>query len=103
MQSGNFARWNPQGFNDRNLYPAQTPCDQDFLRKLARESAPTEPLEWYNRHVVTVYKELGAFDADRPVHGRRHLPVRAQPSLRASNRSLRRPQPSRQQEQEARR
>ena len=52
------------GFNDRNLYPRQTPCDQDFLRKLARDTEP-EPLEeWYNRHVVTVYKELGAFDAD---------------------------------------
>src|SRR3990172_7460593 len=22
------------GFNDRNLYPRKTPCDQDFLRKL---------------------------------------------------------------------
>ena len=52
------------GFNDRNLYPRQTPCDQGFLRKLARDTEP-EPLEeWYNRHVVTVYKELGAFDAD---------------------------------------
>ena len=43
-------------FNDRNLYFRQTPCDQDFLRKLARDTEP-EPLEeWYNRHVVTVYK-----------------------------------------------
>jgi hypothetical protein len=24
------------GFNDRNMDPHQTPCDQDFLRKLAR-------------------------------------------------------------------
>jgi len=28
------------GFNDRNLYPRQTPCDQDFLRKLARDTEP---------------------------------------------------------------
>jgi hypothetical protein len=24
------------GFNDKNRYDRQTPCDQDFLRKLAR-------------------------------------------------------------------
>ena len=52
------------GFNDRNLYPRQTPCDQDFLRKLARDTEPEKLEEWYNRHVVAVYKELGAFDAD---------------------------------------
>ena len=52
------------GFNDRNLYPRQTPCDQDFLRKLARDTEPEKLEDWYNRHVVTVYKELEAFDAD---------------------------------------
>ena len=52
------------GFNDRNLYPRQTPCDQDFLRKLARDTE-AEPLEaWYNHDVVAAYKELEAFDAD---------------------------------------
>ena len=53
-----------QGFNDRNLYCRQTPCDQDFLAKLARDTEPEQLEEWYNRHVVTVYKELGVFDAD---------------------------------------
>ena len=52
------------GFNDRNLYPRQTPCDQDFLRKLARDTQPDELEDWYNRHVAAVYQELGAFDAD---------------------------------------
>ncbi len=52
------------GFNDRNLYPRQTPCDQDFLRKLARDTEPEQLEDWYNRRVVTVYKELGAFDSD---------------------------------------
>jgi hypothetical protein len=52
------------GFNDRNLYPRQTPCDQDFVRKLARDTEPEQLEEWYNRHVVAVYKELGAFDGD---------------------------------------
>jgi hypothetical protein len=50
------------GFNNRNLYPRETPCDQDFLRKLARDTEPEQLEDWYNRHVVAVYKELGAFD-----------------------------------------
>jgi hypothetical protein len=52
------------GFNARNLYSRKTPCDQDFLRKLARDTEPDKLEEWYNRHVVIVYKELGAFDAE---------------------------------------
>ena len=62
-QSGNLTL-HCAGFNDRNLHPRQTPCDQDFLRKLARDTESGELEEWYNRHVVAVYKELGAFDAD---------------------------------------
>lgn len=50
------------GFNDRNLYPRQTPCDQDFLRKLARDTEPQRLQDWYNRHVAALYQELGAFD-----------------------------------------
>ena len=52
------------GFNDRNLYPRETPCDQDFLRKLARDTEPVQLEAWYNRDVVAVYKELGAFDSE---------------------------------------
>jgi Transposase DDE domain len=50
------------GFNDRNLYPRKTPCDQDFLRKLARDTEPQQLEDWYNRHVAALYKELDAFD-----------------------------------------
>jgi Transposase DDE domain len=52
------------GFNERNLYARQTPCDQDFLRKLARDTAPDQLEDWYNRYVTAMYQELGAFDAD---------------------------------------
>lgn len=52
------------GFNDRNLYPRQTPCDQDFLRKLARDTEPQRLEDWYNRHVAAIYKELDAFDSE---------------------------------------
>jgi hypothetical protein len=50
------------GFNDRNLYARQTPCDQDFLRKLARDTEPEALQDWYNRRVAALYQELGAFD-----------------------------------------
>ena len=52
------------GFNDRNLYDRQTPCDQDFLRKLARDTEPEALQDWYNRHVAALFQELGAFDAE---------------------------------------
>lgn len=52
------------GFNDRNLYPRKTPCDQDFLRKLARDTEPDQLEDWYNRHVAAMYQELAAFDPD---------------------------------------
>ena len=52
------------GFNDRNLYPRQTPCDQDFLRKLARDTGPQQLEDWYNRHVAKIYQDLGAFDSE---------------------------------------
>jgi hypothetical protein len=53
-----------EGFNDRNLYPRQTPCDQDYLRKLARDTGPDELEAWYNRHVAALYGELGAYDEE---------------------------------------
>jgi hypothetical protein len=62
-QSGNVTLDCP-GFNDRNLYPRQTPCDQDYLRKMARDTEPQKLEEWYNRHVAALYQELGAFDSD---------------------------------------
>jgi hypothetical protein len=52
------------GFNDRNLYPRQTPCDQDYLRKLARDTAPQALEDWYNRHVAALYGELKAYDEE---------------------------------------
>lgn len=50
-----------QGFNDRNFYQRETPCDQDYLRKLARDTGPQELEDWYNRHVAALYGELKAY------------------------------------------
>jgi hypothetical protein len=62
-QTGNVHRHCP-GFNQRNRYPRQTPCDQDFLRKLARDTPPQALEQWHNRHVATIYQELDAFDRE---------------------------------------
>jgi len=55
---------NCAGFNDRAFYPRQTPCDQDYLRKLARDTQPEALEQWYNRHVAALYGELGAYDEE---------------------------------------
>jgi hypothetical protein len=52
------------GFNDKNSYDRQTPCDQDYLRKLARTTRPEELHQWFNRDVMQVFKQHKAFDPE---------------------------------------
>ena len=52
------------GFNDRNLGPRNTPCDQDYLRKLAKDTDAQKLQDWYNGSVATLYGEMGAYDPD---------------------------------------
>lgn len=52
------------GFNHKNDYDRQTPCDQDFLRKLARDTRADELFAWYNRDVARVFKKHKAFDSE---------------------------------------
>jgi hypothetical protein len=52
-----------QGFNDRNFHPRQTPCDQDYLRKLARDTSPEELERWYNEQAAVLFAELDAYDS----------------------------------------
>jgi hypothetical protein len=51
-----------QGFNDKNDYERQTPCDQDFLRKVARDVPSKEWQEWFNGPVQKVFQSYGFFD-----------------------------------------
>lgn len=53
-----------EGFNDKNVYDRQTPCDQDFLRKLARDTDVQKLHRWYNRDVMRVLKHHRAFDRE---------------------------------------
>jgi hypothetical protein len=53
-----------QGFNERNFYPRQTPCDQDYLRKLARDTSSDELESWYNDQAAVLFAELGGYDSE---------------------------------------
>lgn len=52
------------GFNAKNHYDRQTPCDQDFLRKLARDTPAAALERWYNRDVARVLQAQGALAPD---------------------------------------
>jgi hypothetical protein len=52
------------GFNAKNEYDRQTPCDQDYLRKLARDTDAQRLQSWFNREVVAIFKQHHAFDGE---------------------------------------
>lgn len=52
------------GFNDKNDYDRQTPCDQDFLRKFARDTKAGPLHAWFNREVPRCLRSLGLFDSE---------------------------------------
>ena len=56
------------GFNDKNSYDRQTPCDQDYLRKMARKTDADRLQDWFNRDVVGIFRQHRAFDREGAVH-----------------------------------
>ena len=53
-----------EGFNDKNDYDRQTPCDQDYLRKMARQTDAQLLQSWFNRDVAGIFKQHHAFDGE---------------------------------------
>lgn len=53
-----------QGFNHKNNYDRQTPCDQDFLRKFSKDTDPLKLVEWFNRDIVRLFKKHKLFTKD---------------------------------------
>jgi hypothetical protein len=49
------------GFNNKNDYDRQTPCDQDYLRKLSRDTDPSKLIDWHNRDVACLFKKHKLF------------------------------------------
>ncbi len=52
------------GFNKKNKYDRQTPCDQDYLRKMARRTDAGLLTTWFNRDVIGIFKQHHAFDPE---------------------------------------
>ena len=50
------------GFNAKNDYVRNTPCHQDFLRKIAGDTAPEKLLAWYNGAVQGIFRQRRFFD-----------------------------------------
>lgn len=51
-----------EGFNEKNTNGRQTPCDQDFLRKFARDTQAGKLHSWFNREVPRTLRALKLFD-----------------------------------------
>lgn len=52
------------GFNDKNQYDRQTPCDQDMLRKFVKDVKADRWLAWFNGPVQASFQEHGFFDPE---------------------------------------
>jgi hypothetical protein len=52
------------GFNKKNSYDRQTPCDQDWLRKMAKATEATALLRWYSREVPRLLDKEKLFDPE---------------------------------------
>lgn len=49
---------------EKNHYDRQTPCDQDFLRKLARDTEADALMRWFSTDVAALFKSRRAFDKE---------------------------------------
>lgn len=53
-----------RGFNKKNEYDRQTPVDQDYLRKMAKRTDAERLMTWFNRDVVSIFKQHHAFEPE---------------------------------------
>jgi hypothetical protein len=53
-----------EGFNKKNHYDRETPCDQDFLRKMARDTDAKDLMRWFCEDVLKVFRSRSAFDKE---------------------------------------
>lgn len=51
-----------KGFNAKNAYPRQTPCDPDFLRKIAKDTPSEQQMRWFNESVQQIFRRHRFFD-----------------------------------------
>jgi hypothetical protein len=51
-----------EGFNQKNHYDRETPCDQDFLRKVSKDTDADALMRWFCTDVVRIFRSNRAFD-----------------------------------------
>ncbi len=52
------------GFNQKNHYARESPCDPDYLRKVAKDTEAGALLGWFNRDGVRVFRQHRVFDPE---------------------------------------
>ncbi len=50
-----------EGFNKKNHYDREAPCDQDFLRKMSKDTDAEALMRWFCDDVVRVFRRRRAF------------------------------------------
>jgi hypothetical protein len=53
-----------EGFNKKNHYDRQTPCDQDFLRKMAKDTDAEALRRWFCDDGLRVFRNQRVFDKE---------------------------------------
>jgi len=53
-----------EGFNQKNLYDRQSPCDSDFLRKMAKDTDAEALMSWFGQDAVRIFHRHRAFDRE---------------------------------------
>ena len=53
-----------EGFNRKNHYDRQSPCDPDFLRKLAKDTDAEALMRWFGGDGVRIFRRHRAFDRE---------------------------------------
>ena len=62
-ETGDMTLW-CEGFSRKNHYGRGTPCDQDFLRKLASDTRPELLAAWFNQEAPQCLRRLRMFDEE---------------------------------------
>lgn len=53
-----------EGFNRKNQYDRESPCDPDFLRKVAKDTDAEALMRWFGEDGVRVFRRHRAFDRE---------------------------------------
>ena len=53
-----------EGFNRKNHYDRESPCDPDYLRKMAKDTDAEALMRWFGRDVVRVFRRHRVFDRE---------------------------------------